>query len=82
MDAAVPKIFPLVICRFSTILLKDFLREGLDIMTFEVDNPARLKVLLGAMQVIVLSPISSDRVANGVCMKPGKQDRNVSHRRE
>ena len=67
-----PKILPLPICRFSTILLNDFLRAGFEIMTVEVDRPARLNVLLGAIQVIVFSAISSESVATGVWLKPGK----------
>jgi hypothetical protein len=51
---------------FSTILLNDFLKTGFEIMTDDVESPARLNVLLGAMQVIVFSAIFSESFAKGV----------------
>src|SRR5664280_670945 len=40
-------------------------------MTDEVERPAMLKVLLGAINVTVFSAISSDSDATGVCVNPG-----------
>ena len=48
--------------------LKRARSSGLGMMTSEVNMPARLKVLLGAMQVMVFCAMSSDRVATGVCL--------------
>ncbi len=41
-------------------------------MTDDVERPARLNVLLGAMHVTVMSATSSEIVASGVWVKPGR----------
>ena len=76
-----PNIFPFPTCRFSTILLKDFLKTGFEIITDDVERPARLNVLLGAIQVIVFSAIFSESDAKEYDVNPAEQDRNGFHRK-
>ncbi len=47
-------------------LLKDFLKTGFEIITEDVESPARLNVLLGAIKVTVFAAIFSEIDARGV----------------